>query len=130
MLNPSIADELRDDPTQRRCRRFAYEWGYGGYVAGNIFAYVSRDPKKLMNVGDPVGIKNDYYLTTMHKASALTVIAWGRFGNLMGRGAAVLNMLEAIKPVMSLGICKNGNPKHPLYLKANLKPTWHSTHDS
>lgn len=31
-LNPSIADEVVDDPTIRRCIRYAKEWGYGGPV--------------------------------------------------------------------------------------------------
>lgn len=122
MLNPSIANEVVDDPTQRRCRRYTREWGYGGYMAGNIFAYVSTEPKKLKIVGDPIGPENDSYLKRMHADCALTVAAWGRWGNLKGRGRAVLKMLQETKSVMSLGTNGDGTPKHPLYLKADLKP--------
>jgi hypothetical protein len=27
-LNPSTADEAKDDPTVRRCLRFAFDWGF------------------------------------------------------------------------------------------------------
>ena len=29
-LNPSNADETKDDPTIKRCLNFAKSWGYGG----------------------------------------------------------------------------------------------------
>ena len=43
-LNPSTADEIQDDPTIRRCIRYSMDWGYGGYIMGNIFGYRSTDP--------------------------------------------------------------------------------------
>ena len=36
-LNPSKANELKDDPTIRRVRRFAFDWGYGGVYMINYF---------------------------------------------------------------------------------------------
>ena len=122
MLNPSIADEVRDDPTQRRCRRYAQRWGFGGYYVGNIFAIVSTDPRRLKEVDDPVGTENNSYLQKLHTESASTVIAWGTWGNLHGRNIEVLSLLKKIKPVKCLGLCMDGNPKHPLYLKVGLVP--------
>lgn len=46
-LNPSTADERNDDPTVRRCIRYAADWGAGGMVMLNLYAYRSTDPKKL-----------------------------------------------------------------------------------
>ena len=37
-LNPSTADESVDDPTIRRCKGFAADWGYGGLIMANLFA--------------------------------------------------------------------------------------------
>jgi hypothetical protein len=122
MLNPSIADEVVDDPTQGRCRRFARDWGFGGYMAANIFAYISTDPKEMREARDPVCAQNDAYLKAMHGSSALTVAAWGNGGAVQSRGVEVLKMLHKTKPVMCLSLCKNSSPKHPLYLKANLRP--------
>ena len=128
-LNPSIADEVIDDPTQRRCRRFAQDWGYGGYIVGNIFAYVSTDPKQLKSVKDPIGPENNAYLLKMHKDSDLTIVAWGNWGELEGRGNEVYEMLSketgisGLKLLECLGVNRNGSPRHPLYLRADTKPS-------
>ena len=39
LLNPSTADEYKDDPTNRRGIRYANDWGYGGVGFCNLFAY-------------------------------------------------------------------------------------------
>ena len=46
-LNPSTANQIDDDPTIRRVKRFANDWGYGTVYMMNCFAYVSSDPKRL-----------------------------------------------------------------------------------
>ncbi len=55
MLNPSIADEVRTDPTVRRCVGFARRWGFGALEVVNLFALVSTDPNGLQDADDPVG---------------------------------------------------------------------------
>ncbi|MCF6276041.1 MAG: DUF1643 domain-containing protein, partial [Robiginitomaculum sp.] len=47
MLNPSTADEVKNDPTVERCERRARMWGYGGSVVLNIFSYRATDPKDM-----------------------------------------------------------------------------------
>jgi hypothetical protein len=118
-LNPSTADEVNNDPTVRRCINYAKDWGYGGFVMLNIFAWRSTDPKPLYNLDDPVGNLNDYYLQLVSKYAGLTVAAWGTHGKLKDRGNDVLNLLT--NPYC-LKITKHGFPSHPLYLKKNLKP--------
>lgn len=116
-LNPSTADENKDDPTIRRCMGFARLWGYGGLFMGNLFALVSTDPKKLTEPGlNVVGEYNNDFLLAMNSKAAITVAAWGSFGNVLGgRPSWVWSNL---KNLYCLGINHDGAPKHPLYLSA------------
>lgn len=123
MLNPSIANSEIDDPTQTRCRTFAQKWGWGGYSVGNLFAYVSTDPKELFKVKDPVGPKNDETLMDIHRTSDKTIVAWGKQNDMVHqRAIKVANMLRKEKEIYALATCKDGSPKHPLYLKQTLEP--------
>jgi hypothetical protein len=62
MLNPSIADAERDDPTIRRCLGFACAWGYGALTVVNLFALRATCPHTLRRAADPVGPDNDEHL--------------------------------------------------------------------
>lgn len=44
-LNPSTADETKNDPTIIRCIDFAKSWGYGGVYMLNLFAFRATLPK-------------------------------------------------------------------------------------
>ena len=52
-MNPSTADEEQDDPTIRRCIRFARDWGYGGLLMGNLYALRATDPQELTRAVEP-----------------------------------------------------------------------------
>ena len=118
-LNPSTADEVKDDPTIRRCINYAKDWGYGGYIMGNIFAYRSTDPKNLKITNDPIGIDNNSWLIKLHSEASLTIGAWGNHGKYLDRGEEVSNLIDNL---YCLRITKEGHPSHPLYLPGNLKP--------
>ena len=118
-LNPSTADEIQDDPTIRRCIRYSKDWGYGGYIMGNIFAYRSTDPKKLLDIDDPIGPKNDFWLKKLNKEASLTIGAWGNHGKILDRGSQINQMFKTFH---CLKITKEGFPSHPLYLSSKLKP--------
>lgn len=117
-LNPSTADEVQDDPTIRRCIGYAKRWGYGAYVMANIFAYRATDPKVMMRKDDPIGPYNDAWITRMAEGAGVIVCAWGAHGEYMRRGDEVKRLLFG-RDLMCLGKTKNGQPKHPLYLKAD-----------
>jgi hypothetical protein len=122
-LNPSTADEVKNDPTVRRCIGYARKWGFGSYVMTNIFGYRSTDPKGLLAVDDPVGPDNDVAIRRVAGWSSLVVAAWGVHGALNGRGEQVMKMLHEIGvAVFCLGTTKAGHPRHPLYLPKNVKP--------
>ena len=118
-LNPSTADEVNNDPTVRRCINYAKDWGYGGLCMTNIFAFRATDPKVMKRQEDPVGEENDRYLVECGKRAGIIIAAWGTHGVHMGRGKAVAEMLGYL---YCLGVTKDGHPKHPLYLRKDLKP--------
>jgi hypothetical protein len=118
-LNPSTADATNDDPTIRRCIGFARSWGFGGVIVANLFAYRSTDPAGLRRVADPIGPRNDWWLSKLSGESELTIAAWGIHGSLLERDQAVLPKL---KNVHHLGLTRHGNPRHPLYLPKHARP--------
>lgn len=120
LLNPSTADETKDDPTIRRCIGFAKSWGFGGLVLGNIFALRSTDPKALYGHHDPVGAENDGYLARLTAEARTIVCGWGVHGAHQERGVAVLNLLRGrCAAPMALKVTSGGHPGHPLYIAAS-----------
>ena len=51
MLNPSRADDQRNDPTVLALIHFASLWGYGGILIINLFSYRSSSPAEMMAAG-------------------------------------------------------------------------------
>ena len=119
-LNPSTADENKDDPTIRRCIGFAKDLGFGGINMLNIFAFRATNPKELMKVKEPIGEKNNHYLNMYCDSIGLNVACWGVRGTYMNRGQEVLDLL-GIGCLHCFGFTKNVQPKHPLYLKKDTE---------
>lgn len=120
MLNPSTADALKNDPTVERCERFTLRWGYSDLVVCNIFALRSTDPKSLYSHDDPIGMKNNEHLLHESSGADLIVCAWGNHGQFMNRGKEVREMISN-EPLSYFTLNKSGQPKHPLYIKADTK---------
>ncbi len=143
--NPSVADEIRNDRTVTRCMKYAMDWGFGGLIMLNIFAWRSTDPKGLLVPEDPVGPENDRAIKEACSKAGIIVACWGNPGLLMNRGKDVVSLLKTmvryrvgqeppkgqwapgnpavLELLHHLGLTKAGQPKHPLYLKGDLKPT-------
>ena len=123
-LNPSTADETKDDPTIRRCIGFARRFGYGGVYMLNIFAFRSTNPKEMRLALDPVGPENDWFLRMYAAQAGRIVVAWGSHGKFLNRGAGVSQTLRRISHLYCLSVVRNGEPGHPLYLPntAELMP--------
>lgn len=118
-LNPSTADEKKDDPTIRRCIRFAKDWGYGGLIMMNAYAFRATDPKDMKAAIDPIGPDNNEALGYRRTQVGFVVAAWGAHCDPKRE----LEACRAIgKPIHCLGKTKTGRPKHPLYLRADTKP--------
>ena len=113
MLNPSTADEHKDDPTIKQCCKLARRWGYGGIIVVNLYALRTPHPDKLSTVDDPQGPGNLMYLLNAVRESAEIVCAWGDHGG--PRAFEVAKMLvKRNAKLFVLGFTKGGQPKHPL----------------
>ena len=118
-LNPSTADEKVNDPTITRCISFACSWGYGGVCVTNLFGFRATAPTELKAHHDPIGKENDAWVHEMAKGAAITVAAWGNHGKFLNRS---LELLPSLEQLHCIKMNKSGEPAHPLYLKAELKP--------
>ena len=116
MLNPSTADATHDDPTIRRITRFAKDWGYGGVLVGNLFAFRSTKPAALKTADDPIGPENMAHVCAMIKECEMVVYAYGN------NQSEPEWLKELVMEPYAIKVSSKGIPSHPLYLKADLKP--------
>jgi len=123
MLNPSTADEMKNDPTVERCERFAKKWEFDGYEVTNLFAWRDTDPKKMRQAEDPIGPDNDYYIKKSCQGADQVICGWGNDGVYFDRSENVLQMLKdtGIK-LYALKMNGGGEPTHPLYQPYSRQP--------
>lgn len=127
-MNPSTATAEVNDPTVRRCIGFARDWGYGGLLMLNLFAYRTPSIPELFKARlrgqDIVGDwRNSLtalagYIRTYN--AGIVIAAWGIHAK--DRGFRALRMLDTDKPLHVLGWNADHSPKHPLYLRGDLQP--------
>jgi len=122
MLNPSTADGLADDATIRRCIRFAQDMGYGSLEVVNLFAFRTVSPAVLAGAGYPVGPENDQHIVEALSRAACVVCAWGAVRHHRTVEVLELVRLFSATPATALGLTKDGQPRHPLYLAASCRP--------
>ena len=129
MLNPSTADGTNDDPTIRRCIGYAKSWGYGGLVVCNLFAYRSTHPETLLYCEETLGINpiGDRNITTIFRQASKVdkiICAWGneKIVNKLIDDRLRSSLIILKDRLYILELSKYGVPKHPLYLKKDLKP--------
>jgi len=120
-LNPSTATETSDDPTLRRCKRFAADWGYGGLLMTNAAAFRATDPQEMLSAEEAIGAENTpEWIAAL--GCDLVVCAWGVWGDRCLDGQC-----DAIRAALGrrahyLRLTKSGSPAHPLYLPKTLRP--------
>lgn len=132
-LNPSTADEMKDDPTIRRVKKFCKDWNYGSVIMTNLFAWRATNPIVMKRQTQPVGEsgtfvtafgtefdnRNDMELFLARQTSRLCIAAWGKHGSHLYRAAKVRQWLKDLR---CLRLNTDGSPEHPLYLPADLEP--------
>jgi hypothetical protein len=118
-MNPSKAAEIENDSTVSRELHFAKEWGYGGLLKLNAYAYCATYPKDLWAARqsgvDIIGTENTAACLMAYLAEfkiEKVVAAWGRLrtdrGWLLRDGLGIR--------MDCLGLNGDGSPRHPLYL--------------
>jgi hypothetical protein len=126
-LNPSTADEERNDPTVRRAIGYARRWGCAGLVMLNLYGFRATDPQAMRQAPDPMGPQNwDAVLSQTQGVLAdggALLVAWGSHGTHGGAGARMRGQLEAAGIACAcLGYTQGGQPRHPLYLAGASVP--------
>lgn len=125
LLNPIGSDsiEKRRRPTLGYCRHRAQEWGHGGLVIINLFAYRADRPEALdlLRREDAVGPVNDQVLVAISRACAVTVAAWGSRGFLWNRSEEArgkIDNLHCVADGEGPVLTDHGEPCHPRRLPA------------
>lgn len=85
----------------------------------NLFAFRATQPEEMKATGDPVGKENNRWLAQLARDAGLVVAAWGNDGDYLNRSGQVRALLPDL---YCLKINKSGEPAHPLYQPARLKP--------
>ncbi len=122
MLNPSTADETKDDATIRKCKGFADRLGFGLLDVCNLFAYRATDPHDLIDAYrrgvDIIGPDNDYWTAELVRAADVVIYAWGgkRPEPVAHRASTISNRFLGEIP-QCLGKTRDGWPRHPLMLR-------------
>jgi len=124
-LNPSIADEKRLDPTVTRCYNYAYRWGFGYLLMGNLYSKISTDPDNVdFDILDLVDqTENYWYLQKAMSLASMIVLCWGSNASDQIAGHFLrLTRMTISKSLYCLGTNANKSPKHPLYLRGDAVP--------
>jgi len=122
-LNPSTADESKNDPTVRRCVQFAEANGGGGLIMLNAFSYRATDPNEMKSQAVPNLQENTDWIVAFSGLAKMTVAAWGTHGEFAGRGETLIHrMRQSLRTLHCLEVNKGGTPKHPLYVRGDITP--------
>jgi hypothetical protein len=136
LLNPSTADEIKNDATIERRVRHVMHWMQAGYDQFgsveiiNAFAFRATDPNVMRKADDPVGPENDGHIEaaarTAMEGGGMVLCGWGGDGLHLGRQRTLLRILRDVgwHEVAALKLNGNGTPAHPLYLGYDLLPRW------
>lgn len=128
MINPSDADEYRNDPTIDKLIKYGAAWGFQRLAVVNMYALIETDSKELRRLirkdpSGPIGPLNDLYLNDVIRASHKIVLGWGNEGELRAP-----QMHERLREIGQGYWCfkrnQNKTPVHPLYQRdaAELVP--------
>lgn len=122
-LNPSTADETKNDPTIRKCIGFAKRWGYGALCMTNLFAFRATLPRDMKRHAAPAGEANHSHILKCASQAGIVVAAWGVNGIHQNQDLNIKQwMLSIGVQLKCLRKTKDGHPEHPLYVPYETQP--------
>lgn len=127
-LNPSTADHRKDDPTVRRWIHFASAWGYGGFVAVNLYPFRSPNIAACRRWADwqnngPDWSVRDRFMDNLYRAAneaqraALIVACWGAAAwddNFIEQFVEEVQSVVPVPAIHCFGKTAGGAPIHPM----------------
>ena len=122
-LNPSLSDSVFMDNTTKKIIKISKKHNYGTVKLINLFALISRNPKKLFNHKNPVGyLNNDHIYKHLKYWSEYKNcdlwLGWGNKGNFLNRNKKIL---KKIMKYYSIKKKNFDNPLGPLFIKKTIK---------
>jgi len=123
-INPSTATDVEDDQTVRRVKKFAQKSGYDSVVMLNVYPQRATNPDNLdkgVNL-----IEHQRNLKNIISVIKEGSVVWAAWGNLIGKRPylkeCLVEIQSKLKPrnihwVKIGDLTKEGNPRHPLYLR-------------
>ena len=123
-INPSTATPVKTDPTINRVQNFAENNGFDGYIMLNLYPQRATEPKNIdtqRNVA--LHQENVWQIIRILEKGPRTILAgWGSL--IEERPFFIDCLYEIVLKIsdchywVSLGLSKDGHPRHPLYIKA------------
>lgn len=111
-INPSSADEFKDDRTITRVIGFAKYHGFGGVYMLNIFPHISTDYNYC---NKKKSIRNDGFIDHYAQKVKTVVFAWG---NKNLDEEVVNSLINKFPKAKCLKKNRDGSPMHPLFIPA------------
>ena len=127
-INPSTANDIKDDPTISKIRKVASENNCDGWIMLNLYQQRATNPNDMHLKADrKLILKNCYVIRSVFNAypNALTLAEWG---NAIEKRKYLKECLKEIVAVDSdrKWMCRGkltvkGNPRHQLYVADNTE---------
>jgi hypothetical protein len=135
--NPSTADGMAEDPTTRWWNAWFHLFGFGGYVAVNLYPWRTPDPAEVYRRVDGIdrgdwAARDDLYLSNLNvvvdtaKQAAQVFVCWGAIARpCMWLDQVIEDIQFGEEPWPDLwcwGKTASGAPKHPMARGAHRIP--------
>lgn len=127
-VNPSTADEEKDDQTIKKLITFSKNWGYGGFTILNLYPYITPHKENLpiyfkKEVFEKYQEKNMAFLKEHKETEIDVVFMWGKLHRKFYTDH-VWRIKRWFPKALCFGKNQDGSPIHPLFLPytTNLIP--------